>query len=104
MIAFDMVRVGENYGVIYENINAKSLSQEICEHPEKLDDYAHMIADTLKKLHSTEFEKGVLPSSKERLIKDIAVSPHVKNWIRKPAAAIYKKKFFKMIDSLHPIP
>ena len=28
-IAFDMVRVGENYGVVYEMIDAKSLAQEI---------------------------------------------------------------------------
>ena len=56
MIAFDMVRVGENYGVIYENINARSLSQEIAAHPENLDEYAHMIVDTMKKLHSAQFK------------------------------------------------
>jgi len=38
------------------------------------------------------------------LIKGVATSPNVKNWLRKPVIAVYKKKFFKMIDSLHPIP
>ena len=234
MIAFDMVKVGENYGVVYEMINAKSLGQEICEHPDKMDEYSNLIADTLLKIHHTEFEKGTLPDSKERLrkeviatreagfykpeeaarvmkliddipdrntfihqdfhpgnlmlqngeimlidvddsglghpiidlaamhlvyvtaaktsykltamgltkdqfarvwnnilkryfhtddenkikeinrviegyamislIKGVATSPNVKNWIRKPVVAIYKKKFFKIIDTLYPIP
>ena len=234
MIAFDMVKVGENYGVVYEMINAKSLGQEICEHPDKMDEYSNLIADTLLKIHHIEFEKGTLPDSKERLrkeviatreagfykpeeaarvmkliddipdrntfihqdfhpgnlmlqngeimlidvddsglghpiidlaamhlvyvtaaktsykltamgltkdqfarvwnnilkryfhtddenkikeinrviegyamislIKGVATSPNVKNWIRKPVVAIYKKKFFKIIDTLYPIP
>ena len=234
MIAFDMVKVGENYGVVYEMINAKSLGQEIIEHPDKIDEYSNLIADTLLNIHHIEFEKGTLPDSKERLrkeviatrdagfykpgevsrvmklidgipdrntfihqdfhpgnlmlqngeiilidvddsglghpiidlaamhlvyvtaaktsykltamgltkeqfarvwnnilkryfhtddenkikeinrviegyamislIKGVATSPNVKNWIRKPVVAIYKKKFFKIIDTLHPIP
>jgi uncharacterized protein (TIGR02172 family) len=234
MIAFDMVKVGENYGVVYEMINAKSLGQEICEHPDKIDEYSNLIADTLLNIHHVEFEKGTLQDSKERLrkevtatrdagfykpeeaarvmklidgipdrntfihqdfhpgnlmlqngeimlidvddsglghpiidlaamhlvyvtaaktsykltamgltkdqfarvwnnilkryfhtddenkikeinrviegyamislIKGVATSPNVKNWIRKPVIAIYKKKFFKMIDTLYPIP
>ena len=234
MIAFDMVKVGENYGVVYEMINAKPLGQEICEHPDKIDEYSKLIADTLLNIHHIEFEKGTLPDSKERLrkeviatrdagfykpgefsrvmklidgipdrntfihqdfhpgnlmlqngeiilidvddsglghpiidlaamhlvyvtaaktsykltamgltkdqyarvwnnilkryfhtddenkikeinrviegyamislIKGVATSPNVKNWIRKPVVAIYKKKFFKVIDTLHPIP
>lgn len=234
MIAFYMVKVGENYGVVYEMINAKSLGQEICEHPDKIDEYSNLIADTLLNIHHIEFEKGTLPDSKERLrkeviatrdagfykpeeaarvmklidgipdrntfihqdfhpgnlmlqngeimlidvddsglghpiidlaamhlvyvtaaktsykltamgltkdqfarvwnnilkryfhtddenkikeinrviegyamislIKGVATSPNVKNWIRKPVVAIYKKKFFKMIDTLYPIP
>ena len=234
MIAFDMVKVGENYGVVYELINAKPLGQEICEHPDKIDEYSNLIADTLLNIHHIEFEKGTLPDSKERLrkeviatrdagfykpeeaarvmklidgipdrntfihqdfhpgnlmlqngeimlidvddsglghpiidlaamhlvyvtaaktsykltamgltkeqfarvwnnilkryfhtddenkikeinrviegyamislIKGVATSPNVKNWIRKPVVAIYKKKFFKMIDTLYSIP
>ena len=234
MIAFDMVKVGENYGVVYEMINAKPIGQEICEHPDKIDEYSNLIADTLLNIHHIEFAKGTLPDSKERLrkeviatrdagfykpeeaarvmklidgipdrntfihqdfhpgnlmlqngeimlidvddsglghpiidlaamhlvyvtaaktsykltamgltkeqfarvwnnilkryfhtddenkikeinrviegyamislIKGVATSPNVKNWIRKPVVAIYKKKFFKMIDTLYPIP
>ena len=70
-IAFDMVKVGNNYGVVYEMINAKSLAQEIAANPDRLDMYADMIADTLKVLHHTEFEPGSLTDSRERCKADI---------------------------------
>ena len=37
-------------------------------------------------------------------IKNIATSPNVMNLLRKPVTALYKRKFFRMIDTLHPIP
>ncbi len=57
MIAFDMVRVGDNYGVVYEMINAKSMNQVIADHPDRTDEYACLIADTLKKIsaHQNSF-------------------------------------------------
>lgn len=70
-IAFDTVRVGENYGIVFEIINAKELAQEMSEHPEKLDHYAGMIADALINLHHTEFEDGVLPDARDNYRKDI---------------------------------
>ena len=70
-IAFDMVRVGEDYGVVFEMIDARSMAQEISLHPEKTDEYANMIADTLIRMHGTEFEPGSLPDSRDRCRADI---------------------------------
>ena len=95
MIAFDMVRVGENYGVVYEMINARSLGQEMVEHPDKIDDYAHLIADTLIKLHHTEFEKGALPDSKERLRNEVRMVQ--KAGFYKPEEA---ERIQKLIDEI----
>ena len=91
MIAFDMVRVGENYGVVYENINAKSLSQEIYEHPDKIDEYANMIVDTLIKMHHTEFEKGTLQDSKERLRNEVLITKN---------AGVYNDKEYERVMKL----
>ncbi|MBP5262176.1 MAG: phosphotransferase [Clostridiales bacterium] len=71
MIAFDMVKVGNDYGVIYEMINARSMSQEIVANPDRIEEYANLIADTLIKLHSTEFKPGSLPDSRDRCRSDI---------------------------------
>ena len=95
MIAFDMVRVGENYGVIYEMINAKSLNQVIVEEPEKIDEYAILIADTLKKLHHTEFEKGQLPDSRDRFRNDVKST--LDAGMLKPSEA---ERLYKLIDAI----
>lgn len=70
-IAFDMVKVGDNYGVVFEMIDAKSFSEEIASNPAKTDEYAEMIADMLIKLHHTEFKEGALPDSRDRVRSDI---------------------------------
>ena len=94
-IAFDMVRVGENYGVVYELIDAKSLSHEIKEHPDKLEEYSILIADTLKSLHKTEFEMGKLPDAKEAAHRDVK-AVHDRGIINDSEAAI----LYKMIDDV----
>lgn len=63
-ISFELVRVGESYGIIYEMIDAQTLGQAISRHPKKLEEYATRMAELLKSLHSTEFEKGELPDAR----------------------------------------
>ncbi len=70
-IAFDVVKVGADYGVVYEMIDARTMLQQISEHPENIEEYADMIADTLMTLHSTEFAPGVLQDAKDNARNDI---------------------------------
>lgn len=95
MIAFDMVRVGENYGVVYEMINAKSFSQEIAANPDRTDEFAHMIADMALKLHHTEFKDGALPDSREKIRNEVRMT--VDAGFYKPAEA---EKLYKLIDEI----
>ena len=67
-ISFDMVQVDEKYGIIYEMIDAKTLGTTMSENPEQLDALAVRMAQLLKKLHSTEFEPGVLPDARDSLM------------------------------------
>ncbi len=95
MIAFDMVRVGENYGVVFEMINARSFSEEISQNPDKTDEYAYRIADMLKKLHHTEFKEGSLPDSRDRSRADVKAT--VNAGLYKPEEA---EKIYKLIDKI----
>ena len=95
MIAFDMVRVGENYGVVYEMINARSFGQEIAANPDKTDEFAHMIADMALKLHHTEFREGVLPDSREKIRNEVRMT--LDAGFYKPAEA---EKLYKLIDDI----
>lgn len=90
MIAFQMVKVSDDYGVIYEMINAKSFGQEMYENPDKIEFFANMIADTLKKLHNTEFEDGTLPDSRDRLRNEVKVTLDAGFYNEKEAERVYK--------------
>lgn len=51
-ISFDIVRVGEQYGLVYELLKAQTLSHCIKNHPERIDEYARLYAHLFQQLHS----------------------------------------------------
>lgn len=63
-ISFELVRVGDSYGIIYEMIDAHTLGETIARHPERLEEYARRMAQMLKQLHATEFKEGELPDAR----------------------------------------
>lgn len=66
-ISYEIVRVGDQYGMIYEMVKASTVGGEIARSPESVDAYAHRMAALLKKLHATSFETGTLPDAREAL-------------------------------------
>lgn len=53
-IPYDVVKVGESYGSVFELLNAKSFSKLIAAEPEKIDHYISLFIDFLKKIHRTQ--------------------------------------------------
>lgn len=108
MIAFDLVRVGDNYGVIYEMINAKSLNRVIPENPDKIEEYADLITDTLIKLHHTELDDNILPDARTKFWTEVAQTKEAGFYTEEEAArvkalidAIPKRNTFIHMD-YHP--
>lgn len=66
-ISYEIVRVGNGYGMIYEMVKASTVGEEIARSPESVDVYAHRMAALLKQLHATSFEPGTLPDAREAL-------------------------------------
>ena len=64
-IPYDVVRVGEGYGSVFELLNAKSFAKIIIEDPDKLDEVIKMSVELLKKIHGTVVKKGDMPDMKE---------------------------------------
>lgn len=60
-IPYDVVRVGESYGSVFELLNAKSFAKLIAEEPERLDYYLKLYAELLKKIHGTVVKPGDMP-------------------------------------------
>ena len=88
MIAFDLVRVGDNYGVIYEMINADSMNRIIPQNPEKIEEYADLITDTLIKLHHTKLKKGVLPDARGKYWTEIRQTKEAGFYTEEEAAKV----------------
>lgn len=64
-IPYDVARVGEGYGSVFELLNAKSFAKLMQEEPENVDHYIQLSVDLLKLLHSTEAKPGDMPDMKE---------------------------------------
>lgn len=50
-ISFDIVRVGNQYGLVYELLEAKTLSACIASEPERLDEFARQYAALFRQMH-----------------------------------------------------
>ena len=55
-ISYDVVKAGEHYGLVYEMIDADTLSAFLRKHPERLEELSLKTARFFRKLHTTEFE------------------------------------------------
>ena len=67
-ISYDVVRVGESYGSVFEFLNATSFSKMIANEPDKLDWCVQEYVKMLKLIHSTEVPEGKLPDMKETVV------------------------------------
>ena len=64
-ISYDVVRIGNSYGSVFELLNARSFSKILATEPEKMDWCAKEYVELLKKIHATLVPPGKLPDMKE---------------------------------------
>ena len=67
-ISYDVVRVGESYGSVFELLKASSFSKILAAEPEKMDWCVKEYIDLLKKIHGTVVPEGKLPDMKETVV------------------------------------
>jgi predicted Ser/Thr protein kinase len=63
-IPYDVVKVGNGYGSVFELLSAKSFSKLLMEDPSKIDEIVKMFIDLLKKIHNTNVEPGEMPDKR----------------------------------------
>lgn len=66
-ISYDVVKVNNCYGVVYEMLNAKDFTKAIKADIQKEDHYVHLFAQIVKQMHETVVESGELPDYRETL-------------------------------------
>ena len=67
-ISYDVVRVGDRYGSVFELLNARSFSKILACEPEKMDWCVEEFVGLLKRIHSTVVPAGKLPDMKETVL------------------------------------
>lgn len=92
-ISYDVVRVGESYGSVFELLDARSFARILAEEPERMEWCVAEYVDMLKKIHSIDVPKGKLPSIKEDALA----------WARRIRTALpegYGEKLDRMMKEL----
>ena len=93
-IPFDVVKVGDLYGSVFELLSAKSITKLIIAEPENKDKYIEIFVNMLKEIHNTEVKPGTLPK-----VKDTAVS-----WAEWLKPHIPADTFDKLVKMLKEVP
>ena len=68
-IPYDVVRVGEGYGSVFELLNAKSFAKLLNDGVKTVDEIAELSVNLLKLIHGTEVKEGTLPEMKDQIMK-----------------------------------
>ena len=64
-IPFDVVKVGDGYGSVFELLNAKSFAKLVKEDPDNIDKYIGLSVELLKTIHGTVVEPEDMPDMRE---------------------------------------
>ena len=64
-IPYDVVRVGEGYGSVFELLNASSLGELLASGAKTVDEAADMSVELLHQMHATTVNPSVMPSMRE---------------------------------------
>ena len=70
-ISYDVVRVGDSYGSVFELLEARSFTKILIEEPERMDFCVKEYVKMLKKIHSIEVPEGKLPKIKEKVLRAV---------------------------------
>ena len=64
-ISYDVVRVGEQYGSVFEMVKASTYNEVLRAAPERKEEIVRHYADFLRRVHAVEMEPGELPDARE---------------------------------------
>ena len=93
-ISYDVVKVGDSYGSVFELLDARSFSKIIINEPDKTEWCITEFVDMLKKIHSTVVPAGKLPSMKKTALK----------WVRFMKDYLPEDRYDKLLSLTEAVP
>lgn len=64
-ISYDIVKVGDRYGSVFEMLKASTFSEMVIRHPERREETIRQYARFIRQVHSVMMDPGELPDAKE---------------------------------------
>ena len=64
-IPYDIVKVGDNYGIVFEMVKADVIARKFMNEPQNFDEYADKYAKLFKEIHTVSLAGKGLPSTKQ---------------------------------------
>ncbi|MBR6173700.1 MAG: phosphotransferase [Eubacterium sp.] len=93
-IPFDIVRVGEQYGTVFELLDATSSVDYIGEAHENLEDFIRQSVELMKRVHAVEAGKGELPDMKQQTL----------GWLEKVKGELPDELFSRLQRLVNDVP
>lgn len=93
-IPYDVVKVGDSYGSVFELLNAKSLSALMNDEPENFEKYVQIYAGLLRTLHATRMKPGELPDMRDTALK----------WAKFLRGHLPEESFDKLMSLVEAVP
>lgn len=93
-IPYDVVKVGDTYGSVFELLNAKSFAKLIKAEPENIDKYVGLYVDLLHKIHGTEVKPEDMPD-----MRDVAI-----DWVKFLKDYLPEDKWKKLLALVEAVP
>ncbi|MCQ2771179.1 MAG: anti-sigma factor antagonist [Clostridia bacterium] len=93
-ISYDIVKVGNSYGSVFELLDAKSYSQLIVEDPDNTEKYVTDFANLLKTIHSTKVKAEDMPSIKHLVL----------DWLDKASSVLSASTTEKLKNIISQVP
>jgi len=68
-ISYDIVKVGDSYGSMFELLKAQTMNDLLAAQPDRADELIRKFVDVMKTVHDVELDPGTLPSAKETWLR-----------------------------------
>ena len=99
-ISYDIVKVGDSYGTVFELLNAQSFNDMLRSEPENFDDIMRKYVDFLKVVHSAEMDPGTLPFARDVFLR---YADELRGCLTDDQCARLKELFGALPDDLHMV-
>lgn len=99
-IPFDIVRVDDRYGAVYELLDAETLNDFLIRHPERTDEMIGKYVRLMRQVHAAESRPGELPSARDVFL---GYTEDLKEILPAGTAARLRELLREMPEDLHMI-